>query len=149
MWSCITITTSSFKGAHTFWNLWIDILVGEERAPSSWPKSKLQLLSPQRCLHDQSNCHFDEASDSPSSIVMIYAPLLLCSRMETHMPQLPALLLSSVFGTVNRIPKWNQKRTWERHFPKRSLWNGQLGFLIKFDLRNKQQTGYPSVIISF
>jgi hypothetical protein len=29
---------------------------------------------------------------------MIYAPLLLCSRMETHMHQLPALLLSSVFG---------------------------------------------------
>ena len=65
-------------------------------------------------LDDQNNYDFDEAPDSPSSSddlgtnmrqedYSVAAWKHTCVQLAEHMPQLPALLLSSIFGTLTAM----------------------------------------------
>lgn len=116
-------------------------------------------------LDDQNNSDIDEAPDSPCSIddlattmrqedYSIAAWKHTCVQLAEHMPQLPALLLSSIFGTLTAISsesnaKMQAKEDLVTPFSKEELVDWATWILDQssaLSKKKKAQTGLPKFI---
>jgi ribosomal biogenesis protein LAS1 len=116
-------------------------------------------------IDEQSNSDFDEAPDSPSSSdglgttmrqedLSVAAWKHTCVQLAEHMPQLPALLLSSIFGTLTAMSSESNSKMEPKEdsgipFSKEELVEWATWILDQssaLSKKKKAQTGLPKFI---